>query len=46
MISKVDYVELGMTCSNVCEALNRGMETRPEDQLGKSVLQAIEKLKT
>ena len=45
MISKVDYVELGMTCANACEALNRGMETRPGDQFGRSVLEAIERLK-
>lgn len=46
MISKVDYVELGLTCANVREALGLGMGTRPADQLGQSVLEEIEKLKT
>jgi len=44
MINKVDYVELGLTCFDVCEALNRGMDTRRADQLNKSVFKAIEKL--
>jgi len=44
MISKVDYVELGLICADVCEALNRGMDTRRADQLNKSVFKAIEKL--
>jgi len=41
MINKVDYVELGLTCSNVCEALNWGMNTGRADQLNHSVLEAI-----
>jgi len=42
MISKVDYVELGLTCADVCEALNRGMNTGRADQLNHhSVLEAI-----
>jgi len=45
MISKADYVELGLTCSDVCEALNRGVNTRRADQLNQSVLEAIEKLR-
>jgi len=44
MISKVDCVELGLTCADVCEALNRGMDRRQADQLGRPVLEAIEKL--
>ena len=44
MVNKPDYVELGLTCANVCEALNRGMEGRRADELSKSVLGAIEKL--
>jgi hypothetical protein len=46
MISKADYVELGLACADVCEALNRGMNTRRADQLSQSVLEAIEKLTT
>ena len=46
MVSKADYVELGLTCANVCETLEHGVNTRSADQLGRSVLEAIEKLKT
>jgi len=41
MISKADYVELGLACADVCEALNRGTNIRRAD---KSVLEAIDKL--
>ena len=44
MASKADYVEIGFTCADVCEALNRGMNTRRAGQLNQSVLGAIEKL--
>ena len=44
MIDKVDYVELGLTCADVCEALNRGMDRRRADQISQSVLGAIEEL--
>ena len=44
MISKTDYVELGLSCADVCEALNRKMDIRRADQLNQSVLEAIEKL--
>jgi len=43
-MNKADYVKLGLTCADICEALNRGMGTRPGDQLSQSVLDAIEKL--
>ena len=44
MIKKADYVELGLTCSDVCGALNLGMGRRRTDQLSQSVLDAIERL--
>ena len=44
MINKVDYVELGLACADVCEALSRGMDRRRADQLGQSVLEEIDKL--
>ena len=44
MVNKVEYVELGLTCADVCEALNQGMDRRQADQLSQSVLGAIEKL--
>jgi len=46
MVSKVDCVELGLACADVCEALNRGMDRRRADQLSQPVLGAIEKLTT
>jgi len=46
MANKVDYVELGLTCSDVCEVLNRGIDRKRADQLGRAVLEAIEKLTT
>lgn len=45
MIKKADYVELGLTCSDVCGALNLGMDKRQTDQLSRSALDAIERLK-
>ena len=46
MAKKVEYVELGLTCTGVCEALNRGMDKRRADELSQSILEAIEKLMT
>ena len=42
-IDKVDYIELGLICAGVYEALNWGIGRRREDQLSQSVLQAIKK---
>jgi len=39
-------VELGLTCSDVCEVLNRGIDRKRADQLSRHVLEAIEKLTT
>jgi len=41
MVNKADYVELGLTCADICEVLNRGMNARQADQLNHSVLEAI-----
>jgi len=46
MAKEADYVELGLTCSNVCEALDRGMDRRQADQLSQPFLEAMEKLTT
>jgi len=46
MISKADYVELGLTCAGVCETLTRRMDGRQADQLSQSVLEAIEEFTT
>jgi len=44
MINKGDYVELGLACAGVCQALHRGMEGRRVDELNGSVREAIEQL--
>lgn len=46
MINETDYVELGLTCGEVFEALDRGTKGKRVDQLGHSALTAIEQLKT
>lgn len=46
MANRVDYVELGFACADVCKALDRGMNGRRADQFGRSVFQAIEQLAT
>ena len=44
MVSKVDYLELGLTCADVCEALDLGIDRRQPDELNRPILEAIEKL--
>ena len=46
MIKEAGYVELGLTCADVCGALNRGTDGRRADQLTQSVLRVIEQLRT
>ncbi|KAF9650091.1 hypothetical protein BDM02DRAFT_3112699 [Thelephora ganbajun] len=46
MINKVDYVELGLACADVCRALDRGMNGRQVDQISQLVFEAIEQLTT
>lgn len=46
MVKKSDYVELGLICADVCEALDRGVDRRQADQLSQPFLEAIEKLTT
>ena len=46
MINKVDYVKLGLTCADVCEALNQGLERRQTDQLSQPVLRVIQQFTT
>jgi len=46
MISKVDYVELGLTCADICEALRQRVDKRQADELSHLILKAIEKLTT
>ena len=46
MTNKQDYVELGVSCGDVCQALDRGLDGRRLDDLNRSVLGAIGKLTT
>ena len=46
MINKLDYVELGLNCANICRALDRGMSGRKLDDLNRSVCDAINQLTT
>jgi len=46
MVNKLDCVELGLACADVCGALDRGMGGRRLDELNRSVCEAIKQLKT
>ena len=44
MANKQDYVELGVSCADVCQTLERGLDGRRLDELSRSVLGATDKL--
>lgn len=46
MANEADYVELGLSCADICRALERGMDGKKLDDLSKSVCDAINKLTT
>lgn len=46
MVNEQDYVELGLSCADVCKALERGLEGRRVKELSKSMLGAIGKSTT
>ena len=46
MINRKGYVELGLYCADVCRSLDRGLNNRQADQLGRPVVEAIEQLTT
>jgi hypothetical protein len=46
MINRVDYVELGLACAEVCGALERGVAGKQGDKLSSPVLEAIGRLTT
>ena len=46
LANRIDYVELGLACAEVCKALDRGMNGRRVDELSQSVFEAIEQLTT
>ena len=46
MINQRDYVELGLSCADICKALDRGMCGRKLEDLTQSVCEAINRLTT
>jgi len=46
MANEADYVELGLSCADICRALERGMNGKKLDDLSKSVCDAINQLTT
>ena len=44
MINDTDYVELGLACADICNALGRGMNGKKLDDLSQSVYEAIAQL--
>jgi hypothetical protein len=44
MANELDYIELGLSCADVCQALDRGTNGKRLDELNKSVLSAIGQL--
>lgn len=46
MINERDYIDLGLSCAHICEALERGMGTKKLRDLDKSVCDAMNKLIT
>ena len=46
MANDQDYVDLGLSCADICKALKRGMGEKKLDDLSKSVCDAINQLTT
>ena len=46
MAKEVDCVELGLTCAEVCQALERGTIGKRQEQLSQLDLEVIQQLKT
>ena len=44
VVNKLRYVELGLSCADVCRALDRGTNGRKQDELSPSVYDAINQL--
>jgi hypothetical protein len=44
MINQMDYVEIGLTCADVCTALSRGLNGKKLSDLNDSVCEAINQL--
>ena len=46
MVNDQDYVELGLSCADICRALDRGMKGKRLNDLSRSVREAINQLAT
>ena len=46
MTNEQEYVELGLSCADICKALDRGMDGKKLNDLSKSVCDAINQLTT
>jgi len=46
MVNERDYIELGLSCAEICKALDQGMRGKILDDLGHSVCEAINQLTT
>ena len=46
MANRMDYVELGLACAEVCTTLDRGLNGKKLDDLNNSVCEAIKQLTT
>ena len=44
MANEQDYVDLGLSCADICKALERGMDGKSLNDLSKSVCDAINQL--
>ena len=44
MTNEQDYVDLGLSCADICKALERGMDGKSLNDLSKSVCDAINQL--
>ena len=46
MVNRMDYVELGLACADVCTALDRGLGGKGLEDVKSSVREAIRQLTT
>jgi len=46
MANEEEYVEIGLHCTEICRALDRGMKGKGLDELSQSVFDAITQLTT
>jgi hypothetical protein len=46
MANEQDYVDLGLSCAEICTVLDRGMRGKKLDDLNQSVRNAIDQLMT